>query len=440
MNVSRLYSQKVLLLVFSMFVVFTYVANAASDPAIDDWGSPPGSPPPWNTADIWVDNDGDGILDEPGEPSKGILNRLFARVRNLGTTAAAETTVTFAYAPYGLWSPSSHSDFKEIDSVTVNLGAAGSADAEKTLEVQWDLSNLFEDNGGAWGTHSIQEFDHFCVLVRIEQSGDSNTGNNLAQNNFVNVATTFSSKKTIKFLLPNPFKKTVYGHISMKGLTKDWKPVFRGIESPEKFTLKPREIKLVTLEFVPVQPPSGLTSVKRNVDIDLRLNGKLAGGISFTVTAVNCQAPSGTTLAPYLIGTYDQREKAHTVLHILNPTGKFLYVTAVFFDHNEKWLKMVDEKMSPNDLWELDVRKFNVHAEFGVVKVVSWDIENRKVPDIGITGYQRHFFGERGVTESILQPIPMEILKGDLKYILNEKRAVFKKAIFKRKLLKKKVK
>jgi hypothetical protein len=43
--------------------------------------------------------------------------------------------------------------------------------------------------------------------------------------------------------------------------------------------------------------------------------------------------------------------------------------------------------------------------------------EKEDIPETGLVGYQRHFFKGMGVTETILQSIPSEILKDDLKYI-----------------------
>ena len=54
----------------------------------------------------------------------------------------------------------------------------------------------------------------------------------------------------------------------------------------------------------------------------------------------------------YLIGTYDIRGSARTLLHLINPTGKNLRVMVAFFDDNEKPLLCTQEKLSPNDLLE----------------------------------------------------------------------------------------
>jgi hypothetical protein len=422
MKLNKLRNEVLMLLTFLILSLFGIsFSYAAPDPSIRDW---------WG--DTYVNNDGDGIHNESadpstgqvGEPSKGIANnRLFARVRNLGTTAANNVTVKFAYAPYGVsWAWHDYSDFKLIATVTgVNLGPAGSVDAEKLIEVQWDLSNLSENNGGIWDPYTVGDFDHFCVWVKIEYPGDSNTGNNDGRDNFTNIQTVFDKSYKIKFLVSNPKKDESNAELIIKGIPDNWKFKVEGIENYKRFILKPREFRLVTLTFIPTLPPQTVTPIKKDVNISLKLNDKeIIGGISFTVTVDKEKAPSfppsGGMLSPYLIGTFDLRAGAKTILHILNPTARYLRVMVAFFDDNEKPLKCVHDKLSPNDLLEIDVRRYELPAKFGVVKVVSLN-EKEDIPETGLVGYQRHFFKGMGVTETILQSIPSEILKDDLKYI-----------------------
>jgi len=412
-------------IMFLTFILLTFLSvsmvRAAPDPAIRDW-----------MGDAYADNDGDGIHNESadpsagqvGEPSKGIANnRLFAKIKNLGTTAANNVTVKFAYAPFGVsWAWNDYSDFKLIATVTgVNLGPAGSADAEKLLEVQWDLSNLSENNGGAWGGYTVGDFDHFCVWVKIEYPGDSNTGNNDGRDNFTNINTVFGKSYKLKFLVSNPGKEVSNSELIITGLPENWKFKLEGIDNHKRFVLKPREFRLVTLTFIPTMQPNAVLPIKKDLNIALKLNDKvIAGGISFTVTADKEKAsyfpPAGGILSPYITGTFDQRAGAKTILQVINPTAKNLRVMVAFFDDNEKPLKCIHDKLSPNDLLEIDVRKADLPAKLGVVKIVSLN-EKEDIPETGLVGYQRHFFSRMGVTETILQSIPGEILNDDLKYI-----------------------
>jgi hypothetical protein len=410
-----------IVLSFILLCVFASLGLAATDPSINDWGSPPGSPPPWQTTDIWTDNDGDGILNEAGEPSKGIKNRLFAKIRNLGSTPTNNITVKFAYAPYGAWGWASYSDFKEISVVTgVNLTQAGTADAEKTIEVEWDLRDLSENNEGKWGGYTVGDFDHFCVWVKIEYSVDSNAGNNDARNNFINVQTVFGQPYSLKFIVANPKKEQINAEITVKGLPDDWRPLLKGVQNDKNFVLKPKEFRLITLTFTPPPFKGGAERIKKNVDISLKLGKDVAGGISFAATVEKERPmifmPSGGMLSPYIIGTFETREGAKTIIQIINPTAKHLRAMAAFFDDNEKPLKCIKDKLSPNDLLEIDVRKIELPAKFGVVKVVSLN-EKEDIPETGVVGNQRIFFKEMGAAETALHQIPAEVLTDDLKYI-----------------------
>jgi hypothetical protein len=350
-----------------------------------------------------------------------MTNRLFAKVRNLGTSAANNVTVKFAYAPYGAWGWASYSDFKEIAVVTgVNLTPAGTADAEKTIEVEWDLSNLSENNGGQWGGYTVGDFDHFCVWVKIEYPGDSNDGNNNARNNFTNVQTVFGKSLSLKLIVPNPRKNAANAQLVFKGVPENWKLAVKGIDNYRAFILKPGEYRLVTLTLTPpVQPPS-TPLIKQNVDVSLSLDNEIVGGVSFTVTVEKEKPaafiPSDGVLSPYLIGTFDLRGGGKTIFQIINPTAKYLRVMAAFFDDNEKPLKCVYDKLSPNDLLEINVLRYGLPAKFGVAKIVSLN-EKEDVPETGLVGYQRHFFKGGGVTEAALLSIPSDILKDDLRYI-----------------------
>jgi hypothetical protein len=417
MNRLGVHGRSAWLFLFATLLLGASAASAQADPSIRDWGSPPGSPPPWQTADIYVDNDGNGVGNEPGEPSKGLTNRLFARVRNLGTTPANNVTVRFHYSPYGLWSPASWSNFKEITVVTgVNLAPG----AEQLIEVPWDLSNLSESNGGAWGGHTLGEFDHFCVLVRIEMAGDANTANNHAQNNFANVQTVFGEAMSLKFMAANPRQAEARGELLIRGIPDSWKARFEGIPDPKEFTLKAREVRLITLTLTP--PPARSPEekpLKQHVDVALRLGGELQGGLSFDVTVDHAQAllfpPSGGVLSPYIVGTWDLLAGRTSVLQLVNPTGRYVYVWVALFNEDEKPLKCLRDKLSPNDLLEVEIRRV-LQQGYGVIKVVAFSDDSFQRPVAGVVGYQRQFT-RYGFSEAPLHPIPVEILKGDLRLI-----------------------
>jgi len=142
----------------------------------------------------------------------------------------------------------------------------------------------------------------------------------------------------------------------------------------------------------------------------------IAGVLFFILlfATASVYAQEGGMFSPYLVGTYDLRN-SYTLLHIINPTAKDIEIYIAFFDDNEKPLRCVKQKLSHNDLTEIDVRKLELPAKFGVVKIASL---KEKMPNPGIVGFQRHYFDKMGVTESNLASVPAKILEGELKIIL----------------------
>src|SRR4029434_166195 len=77
----------------------------------------------------------------------------------------------------------------------------------QVVPIDWDLTDLTDNNGGLWPM-PISAFNHFCVRVSVEFTGDVNLANNAAQNNFSDVpAVTHMS--TLTFLVGNPYDHEV---------------------------------------------------------------------------------------------------------------------------------------------------------------------------------------------------------------------------------------
>jgi len=114
-----------------------------------------------------------------------------------------------------------------------------------------------------------------------------------------------------------------------------------------------------------------------------------------------------------LVGTYDLRSGQNTLLSIINPTSSYKQVYILFYDDNEEFITCHQEKLSPNDLAEIDVRKAIKKNLFGVVKVIPFEINSDSLA-FGIKGYQRQlrhykywlFFSRSYESQTILQPIP----------------------------------
>lgn len=145
---------------------------------------------------------------------------------------------------------------------------------------------------------------------------------------------------------------------------------------------------------------------------------KVVGGITYRLAPSKLieDVPSAGAASVYLIGTYDLRSKGTTVLHIINPTAKDLRVMLAFFDDNGKPLKCVRDRLTPNDLLEIDVRKAGVKAKLGVVKVLALH-ETEDLPEVGVVGNQKIIRKGAKISETSLQPVQQGILRDDLKFI-----------------------
>ena len=75
------------------------------------------------------------------------------------------------------------------------------------------------------------------------------------------------------------------------------------------------------------------------------LVASLLGSVSF--------ASEEGCFGSYLVGTFDFRS-GYTVLQIVNPTARTLELLVAFFDDNERPLGCRKEKLSHNDLVEID--------------------------------------------------------------------------------------
>jgi bacillolysin len=167
------------------------------DPMIIPWGAWTGEAPPFRSPDIWVEDQAGKEINAV----KGAVNTLVAQVHNVGDQAANGVKVRLSYAPFGMGYQ--HGDFLLIAENSVDLVAGET----KKVKVGWDLTNTSEDNTGKW-PYTIDTFEHFCVQVEIigTEVNDTNTCNNMAQTNFVDVATTKRAKVKRKFLVVNPFE------------------------------------------------------------------------------------------------------------------------------------------------------------------------------------------------------------------------------------------
>ena len=126
-------------------------------------------------------------------------------------------------------------------------------------------------------------------------------------------------------------------------------------------------------------------------------------------------------MSSLLVSTYDLRrggiwlfrKERKTVISIVNPTLSYKRVFVLFFDDNENLLTGIQNKLSPNDLWEVKVAE-HVKPGYHVVLKVAVFHDRMNAPEVGVIGYQLQFHGKE-TSHSILQPLPTEILDKEQK-------------------------
>jgi len=260
----------------------SYYRTAANLSGVDlyikPWGAVTGEGPTWQTSYIYVVDASDVQVNA----LKGIVNRLRARVRNLGTGASNNVTVRFKYAPW--FAGINDSMLKEIGTATVSLSAAGGGTDDQVVPINWDLTNLADTNGGLW-PGPISDFEHFCVKVSVEPASDVNLSNNDAQSNFFDVGTSSSPSSPLRFLVAGPDPRNsdrpAFAQLVVSKLPRQFavRVTVDGVQDPARgFRLKPNELRRASVRFAVPRRYTGRTDVI--ADITLLLDGKPVGGIS----------------------------------------------------------------------------------------------------------------------------------------------------------------
>jgi Zn-dependent metalloprotease len=265
-----------------------------ADPTITPWGIWTGTGHAYQSPDVWVaDATGKHVNAE-----KGVKNRLFARVRNIGDKDAAGVKVRFAFSPFGMGYQ--HKHFQLVDEKSVDLKAG----EIKEVEVSWDLTNLTDTFAGKW-PEAIDRFDHFCVRVELEpgEGENANACNDAVQHNFANVGTGKPANVETSLVIANPFE-THGADIVIKLATtfpETWEAWLDGVQPDEVFPLEENEARVATLRVdVPDEPwirpplegtvrgeltglhPAAVDAQLTDVDFDERrraLRGSITGSI-----------------------------------------------------------------------------------------------------------------------------------------------------------------
>ena len=191
------------------------------DVAIRPWNSH------WNSPDIWVDNDADGVEDSP---QKGRINTLYAGFRNQGNENASNFNIRFEFKPIGIGNP-----FQLIG--TVNYPGTLTPGSSDSVSISWDLPDIPAYAG----------VDHFCVKVIItDVVHDSDLSNNTAQNNFFDVGTWEPGGDfTFSFFLGNPYEFLLHPTIRIE-MPKGWELVLDKDVNLQDLVLKQGETRPIS--------------------------------------------------------------------------------------------------------------------------------------------------------------------------------------------------
>jgi hypothetical protein len=265
-----------------------------ADPSIRPWGASLNPPmqPFWQTSDIWVDNNGNGIPNEVGEPSLNKAdNHLFARVTNTGNAPTSGFRVSFAGKPYTTNASAPAQAIGSVDEPgPVAPGAASN------YQVIWDLST-----GPSGWIHSnfpsmFWTADHFCVQVTIGPStgtfNDSDLTNDFAQNNFDNIPVASGLRSaSAHFFLYNHLDHAAIASLEWVSHTAGWTVNFEKIGNPKQITMQPKqwiEVVAVLTAGPGAQLPSRDAPVF--IDVSQQLDGTTVGGLTFALKPPS-QAP-----------------------------------------------------------------------------------------------------------------------------------------------------
>jgi len=390
----------------------------------------------------------DSFVDETPSAAPGAINRVYVRVRNRGPVTAEQVNVKLHWTQFGTALPALPGDFWTVfpansaDTTQWHpLNCAGSASSVCTI------TNLAYSGGSVAATAAdvaqIVQFDfpappidpllanHFCLLAMADSSQDpisavskassvadfiTPTDNNVTHRNYQNLSTDASDSFEERFFVRNPTRERMRARLRLEAPER-WKIDVDRFGFGQPFSLDPgREVLVTATISLPALGERGEVSI-----IQDRYDGKTFVPLGAVTFGLAPKDPSGETVggaSAYLVGAYDQRKGVQTLLHIVNPSAKYLRVVATFFDDNEKPLKCVKEKMSPNDLWEIDVRKLAIKAPIGVVKILALH-ERENLPEIGIVANQRLVAKGAPLTETGLHSIQPGLIKAEMGRILS---------------------
>ncbi|MBD3191158.1 MAG: hypothetical protein GF308_10960 [Candidatus Heimdallarchaeota archaeon] len=212
----------------------TNAGAGAPDLKIAEWGDPEGSPPPYESVDIWVDSQVNGWghyrhrygtipVGIGDEPWANHVNRLYGRIHNIGQTDATGVQVKYyENLPIGA---GDNGAWNLIGTKTVDVDAGDYVEEY----IEWTPSiTLSPGDSGLMAIHS-------CVKIEIvPATGETSTGNNEAQENIDNFEIVSTGSRnpgvnangyttiTTTMQFANPFRTEEDIYVNILDVTEGW--------------------------------------------------------------------------------------------------------------------------------------------------------------------------------------------------------------------------
>lgn len=241
---------------------------------------PPHYPPPspgsirwtWEPgAEIWIDAPSNGYSSlHHDAPEVSAINRVYARVKNLGSIPATNVIVKFYYhnmsLGFGEWIPlpptaPSSGLWTFIDSVTITSLPTG---MEQDVYVEWDISASLPT--------------HQCLGVQVTYAGDMNLYDNVAYRNFNLVGTTAGSGLLFPLVIWNLQSIVGQVRIGISGVPEGWNAWI----TPDAFSLDPGVTE--DLEFHVSIPASAQSGTQAIIHLTSTINGEVTGHVWYQIT------------------------------------------------------------------------------------------------------------------------------------------------------------
>jgi hypothetical protein len=276
------------------------VTNEGSRPdlAITPWGfdQAPPAPPWWQTPDIWVDTNMNGIHNESDEPERGRAdNKLTAHITNRGNAPLTGYRVHFRFLPY-----TTNASMPPQEIGVVDETAALAAGATRDSTIDWNLgSSVLSALPPPFDTA-----DHFCVQAGIEDpsggalTNDANPANNFAQNNFVNVPMCTTCFQRARFVVYNHLAHAARASLRSSVRAGRGELRFEEIADASNIALAPGEYRFVTAHVVSETEQPVL------FDVTQQLDGETVGGLTIALAPQTHGDGTGGpgSFGPWLLG------------------------------------------------------------------------------------------------------------------------------------------